>query len=132
MSDEPQSRHNDVPVLAPLSDQDWPLKIADLHRGFAGQLNVYRVTAHQPSLLRAWENFRNYVVVESSLSPAHREIIILRVSHPWGSSYEWLQHFVRGRAAGLTEAQIEAARQDPIVPRAEDIDALLMHASDGA
>jgi 4-carboxymuconolactone decarboxylase len=118
------------PLLAPLSDQDWPAEVADLRVGFAGQLNVYRVMAHRPTLLRAWENFRNYVVLNSSHSPPHSEIVILRVGHRWGSSYEWLQHVVRGRAAGLTAAQIESARHDPLPEFVDDIDNLLMRATD--
>lgn len=39
---------------SPLTDADWPHEIDDLRDGFAGALNVYRLMAHHPALLRAW------------------------------------------------------------------------------
>ncbi len=46
----------------PLSDADWPVEIAGMMDGFAGGLNVYRVMAHHPMLLRAWAGLRDHIV----------------------------------------------------------------------
>lgn len=118
------------PIAAPLTDQEWPEAVAHLRSGFAGKLNVYRVMAHHPALLRSWETLRNHVVLNSALTPIQREIIILRVGHRWGSRYEWAQHVVRGRQAGLSDVQIENARLDATQWRAERVDVLLMQAVD--
>lgn len=96
--------------LAPLRDEDWPEAVADLRAGFAGQLNVYRVMAHNPELLRAWAPLRDYLVTRNRLGAALSEVVILRAAHRLGSSYEWDQHVVRARAAGLEDAQIAALR----------------------
>lgn len=109
--------------LAPVADDAWPRQIDDLRAGFAGSLNIYRVMAHHPDLLRAWENLRNHVVLCNSLTPRQQEIIILRTGYRWDSVYEWAHHVVRGRAAGLTNREIEAARE-PRPP--SDIDADLV------
>ena len=42
-----------------------------------------------------------------TLPRAESELIILRVARVTGSDYEWQQHVRIGRAAGLTEAEIE-------------------------
>lgn len=94
---------------APVTDADWPAEIADMREGFAGALNIYRVMAHHPRLLAAWQGLRNHVVLANALSPREQEIVILRAGYRWGSAYEWAHHFVRGRRAGLTSAEIDAA-----------------------
>ena len=110
-----------------LTDAQWPAEIADLRQGFAGALNVYRAMAHSPALLRAWAPLRNYLVLESALPKSLSEIVILRVGHRWGSDYEWGQHVIRGRAAGLDDARIDAARHPP---QGDGTDALLIRAVD--
>lgn len=97
----------------PLSDAEWPQDIADLKRGFAGKLNVYRVMAKNPALMRAWETYRNHLVDQSALDAVDRETIILRLAHKCGANYEWIRHVKRGKDAGLTEDAIESARQLP-------------------
>ena len=94
----------------PISDDDWPDAIADLRDGFAGRLNVYRVMAHRPELLRAWVPLRRHVVENSALTPPQLEVVILRLAHRLASHYEWTHHVARGQAAGLSPARIETMR----------------------
>lgn len=115
-------------MLSPISDQDWPVTIADLREGFAGRLNVYRVMAHHPDLLRAWSGFRNHCVLSSALTPEQSEVVILRSGWRLGSDYEWQHHIVRGRKAGLSDARIRALRGD--LTRMEPQDAVLAEAVD--
>jgi alkylhydroperoxidase family enzyme len=119
-----------MPVLPPLSDAEWPPELADLLKGFAGNLNVYRVMAHNPALLRAWENLRNHIVTANALTPTQQEIVILRAGHRWGSAYEWAAHVVRGRAAGLSDDRIRHARAAKDRLHSDNIDDLLMTAVD--
>ena len=97
-------------AYAPLSDGDWPAELADLKDGFAGGLNVYRAMAHHPGLLRAWAGLREHVVNHTALGPERAEVVILRAAHRLGVAYAWSQHFLRARAAGLTEARIGSIR----------------------
>ena len=97
-------------TLPPLSDADWPAEIADLRTGFAGRLNVYRVMAHHPALLRAWTAFRNHVVLDSTLGAMRSEVVILRTGVRLDVAYEWAHHVVRGRDAGLDDARILSLR----------------------
>ncbi|WFE73745.1 carboxymuconolactone decarboxylase family protein [Roseinatronobacter sp. S2] len=99
-----------VPDFAPLPDADWPQALDDLRTGFAGQLNVYRIMAHHPALLRAWTGLRTHIVQNTSLGPQRAEVVILRLAHRVGCAYEWNQHVVRGLAAGLDKGRIAALR----------------------
>lgn len=46
----------------------------------------------------------------SGLEPRAREIVILRCAYTQNSTYEWHQHVRIARAAGLTDADIDAVR----------------------
>ncbi len=117
--------------FTPLSDADWPAEIADLHAGFAGQLNVYRLMAHHPDLLRAWTGLRAHIVQQTALGPVRAEVVILRLAHRLDCAYEWNQHVLRGLKQGLAQDRIaglrgdcaQMAAQDAILCRA--VDALL-------
>ena len=93
-------------TLSPISDADWPEGIRDLNQGFAGALNVYRVMAHHPDLLRAWAPLRQHVVKDTALGAVRSEIVILRVGVRLGSSYEWAHHVSRARSLGMSEERI--------------------------
>ena len=96
--------------LAPISDAAWPAQIADMRGGFAGQLNVYRVMAHHPELLRAWTDLRMHVVRNNALGPSRAEVVILRLGHRLGCAYEWNQHVIRALDIGLEKARIASLR----------------------
>jgi 4-carboxymuconolactone decarboxylase len=112
----------------PLADADWPAEIADMAAGFAGRLNVYRVMAHHPALLRACAGLREHIVRDTALGPLRSEVVILRAGHRLGAEYEWAHHIVRGRAAGLSDARI-AALAGPVTAMAAE-DAVLAGAVD--
>lgn len=104
--DEERSR------LTPVGDADWPVQSAHLREGFAGRLNIYRVMAHHPALLNAWEGLRNHVVLQNALTPRQQELVILRTAFRWRARYEWAHHVARGRTAGLSEADIAGAADE--------------------
>lgn len=114
--------------LPTLTDEQWPDEILDLREDFAGGLNVYRVMAHHPALLRAWAPLRQHVVKETSLGAERSEVVILRAAHRFGSDYEWRQHVSRARKLGFPDERIRALRglpegEDGLIVRA--VDALL-------
>lgn len=120
--------------FAPLSDAEWPAEIADMRAGFAGQLNVYRVMAHHPDLLRAWSGLRQHIVTHTALGKLRAEVVILRLAHRLGSQYEWDQHVLRGLKAGLDPDRIRSLRGPLAAMTPEDaqlagaVDALWDHA----
>ncbi len=96
--------------FTPISDADWPKEILEMRGGFAGQLNVYRLMAHHPALLRAWSELREHIVKDTALGKVRAEIVILRLAHRLGCAYEWDQHVLRGLKVGLSKKQISSMR----------------------
>jgi len=113
-------------TLKPLPDAQLPPDLPD----FAKKLNVYRTMAHNAELMRAWAPLRGHVVLGGTLSEMQKEIVILRTGHHWGSAYERAHHVVRGKLAGLTDAQIARTA----LPREQwgkaDADTVLMATTD--
>jgi alkylhydroperoxidase family enzyme len=73
-------------------------------------LNVLGTFAQHPALTRAYHTFNGHVQFASSLSPRHRELLVLRVSLLRKAEYEWEQHVIQGRDAGLTDEEIDRVR----------------------
>lgn len=80
--------------------------------------NALATLARHPDLAAKFLPFSTYLRADSTLPPRVRELVILRVSHHHGCAYEWVHHGVLGRAAGLSDADVEAARtgaaEDPV------------------
>ena len=71
-------------------------------------LNIFRTMAHQPKLLKRFNVLGGAFLVHGLLPAREREIVILRVGWNCRSVYEFGQHTVIGRQAGLTDAEIAA------------------------
>ena len=75
---------------------------------------VLEMFAHHLPLSAAWLPFTEMLASDdATLSPAHRELLILRVAWRTRSGYEWDQHSRMGADAGLTPGQIEAIAEGP-------------------
>src|ERR1700722_13498978 len=72
---------------------------------------IYRVIAQQPDLLRVFCAFSDVLNRGGRLTPAQREVAILRTSFRTGSDYETFFHVARARSAGLIEAEIDQLDQ---------------------
>ena len=72
--------------------------------------NVLATLVRHPKLTRAYLRFSSYLLYGSTLPPRIREQIILRVAHRRDCAYEWAHHVEIGKEAGLSNADIEAAR----------------------
>lgn len=90
--------------------EQWPEELGDMRQGFAGRLNVYGIMANHPSLLRAWSNFREHVVVKNVLGSQPSEVVILRTGVRMGSDYEWAHHVSRARKTGMSDTRIRSIR----------------------
>lgn len=113
MQNQHQIPPGNASKLEPLEDAEWPEAIEDLHDSFAGRMNVYRVMAHHPALLRAWSSLRAHVVRNSTLTPEQSEVVILRASVNLNADYEWQMHVLRALDIGMSLSRIEALLGDP-------------------
>ncbi len=106
-----------APRLRLTEADDWDEETAALVGG-SGGLNIFRALAHHPKLLKRWLVFGAHVLAKSSLSERDRELVILRTGWRCGSAYEFGQHTVIGRRAGISDEEIrrltaDAAADDP-------------------
>jgi len=123
----------DTPRIPPLMPEDWNEQVTEIMQPFVAagaDYNVFRTLANHPELLRRWLVFANHVLFKSSLPPRERELVILRIGHLCRAGYEWAQHVVVARAAGLDDAGIAAARGGPDTPGLSELDRLLLRATD--
>ena len=72
--------------------------------------NIFRTLAHHEKLAKRWLVFGNHILAKSTLTPRDREIAILRAGFLSKSGYEWAQHVVIGKAAGLSDEELEGIR----------------------
>lgn len=106
-------------ALAPYRDRD------------NGVFNIFRTLAHGPRPLRRFGYWAGYVLGRhNSLPPRERELVILRVGFLCKAGYEWAQHVVIGRDAGLTDAEIERIKAGPDADGWSAGDAALLRAAD--
>ncbi len=114
-------------MLTPLPPEEWPDELAEAREELRVPLHIHQVLANHPALFRAYAPFRNYIVRGTDLDPRLREIIILRTSFLCAVQYEWVHHVARGKAVGMTDAEIERVRVGSGIGPLED---LLMQAVD--
>ncbi|MEY2396942.1 MAG: hypothetical protein QOJ00_116 [Actinomycetota bacterium] len=76
-------------------------------------LNVLGTLARYPALARAFHTLTGHALFATSLSTRQRELLVLRVAAVRGCEYEWAQHVILGRDAGLTDDEIQRVAHDP-------------------
>jgi 4-carboxymuconolactone decarboxylase len=77
-------------------------------------LNIFRTMAHHPVLLKQFNRMGGALLRRGLLSARAREIVILRVGWRSGSVYEFGQHTVIARRAGLQEHEIVSLAKSSI------------------
>jgi alkylhydroperoxidase family enzyme len=93
-------------------------------------LNIFRTLAQHPKLMKRWMVFGNHILAKNSLGAREREIAILRVGWLCRAEYEWAQHVSIGRAAGLSDEEIERIAEGPDAAGWDDRDRAILHAAD--
>jgi AhpD family alkylhydroperoxidase len=104
--------------LPPLAAEEWDDAARYAVSGFLPEErqnardagNLLTTLARHPELCRAFLRFSGYLLTSSTLDPQTRELIILRVAHRRGCTYEWHHHVAMGKRVGLSDADIAAAQ----------------------
>jgi 4-carboxymuconolactone decarboxylase len=92
-----------------LSDKDR--KIWDhIHSARKGGGGPYSMLMHVPELAARVAATEDYFRLESALSDADREIIILAAARELGAHYPWARHEARAHQAGVRKEVIETLR----------------------
>jgi alkylhydroperoxidase family enzyme len=133
------------PRVSPLLPPEWDAVVHDAVSAFpsgrdfvlshfqadgARGMHGLGVILQHPALAKAFLTFNNHVATGSTLSRRVRELLILRISWLRRSEYEFVQHLVLGRNAGLSEAELERIQLGPDAPGWDAIDADLVRSVD--
>lgn len=71
-------------------------------------INVSRTIARHPGVFEPWSQLARYLAMDGTLPAREREIVVLRVGWRAQAVYEFGQHTLFGRRAGLTDDEIRA------------------------
>lgn len=134
------------PRLSPLPPGQWPKEmgqaIAALRQtdgrpspsrrreGRPQGLNILGTLARHPELTRAFFAFNGHVLSSSTLSPRHRELLVLRVATLRRSTYEWAQHVVMAEDVGLAGDEVTRIALGPDAPGWSSLERALLRAVD--
>ena len=122
-----------MPRVAPLADNelsaDAEEQLQPMRRGDR-VFNIFRTLAHYPALMKRWLVFANHVLYKSALTARDRELAILRIGFLCRSGYEFNQHIVIGKAAGITDAEIERIKVGPSAEGWTEAERALLTATD--
>lgn len=87
--------------------------LASLTRTGGSELNIFATLAHHPRLLKRWSQFGGTLLYGGRLSDRERELLILRTGWLCGAHYEWGQHVLIARDAGVSDQEIAALVEGP-------------------
>ena len=122
------------PRIKPLEESEWDddarTLIEGLRKAGSPVINIVKTLANYSKLYNRWRVFGNHVLFKSSLPIREKEILILRIGWLCGSEYEWGQHVLIGKRAGLKDEEIKRITQGADAPGWDPFDATLIRAVD--
>jgi 4-carboxymuconolactone decarboxylase len=84
-------------------------------KGARGRISpLYTVLLNSPELASGWEQLFTAIRQKTSVPPALRELVILRVAVLNDAQYEFEAHVPHALAAGMTQEAIERLRRDDL------------------
>lgn len=84
-------------------------RASELLASFGADISdLYRALANNTDVLQAWIGMAWGLRTRARTPRSLRELMILRAAHVTGASYQWSDHTVMARDAGVSEAKIEA------------------------
>ena len=98
--------------------------------GDARGLNGVAVLMNHPALAKGFLAFNNHVATTNTLSKRIAEMLILRIGWLRRSEYEFVQHVVLGKRAGLTDDDIQRIQAGPDAAGWDPVEADLIRAVD--
>jgi len=123
------------PRIYPQKESEWDEDARKLIEGFkkiskGPVTNIMATLANYSKLYNRWRVFGNHVLFKSSLPPRDREILILRIGWLCQAEYEWGQHVIIGKQAGISEEEIIQIIEGPKSKDWNPFDATLLRAVD--
>ncbi len=93
-------------------------------------INIFGTLAHHPALMKQFNRMGGQLLRRGLVPGRERELVILRVGANARSRYEFGQHVLIGREAGLTDDEIEAITRPLGAHDWNDVDLTLLRMAD--
>jgi 4-carboxymuconolactone decarboxylase len=125
-----QSREPRIPVVA---ENEWTEAQRALvaRFGMAGRAdNDLATYLRHPVLAQNLMPFERYIANDSTLTPRHREILILRTAWLCRADYVWAHHADAAKKAGMTGEELARIARGPDAPGWDAFEATLVRAAD--
>lgn len=95
-----------------------------------GVLNVFKVMAHSPELMKSWWQMMTVLLLKLELPARYRELAILRLFQVKGGEYGFAHHVRIGKQAGITDEQIAALARHATSDAFDATDRLVLRYTD--
>ncbi|MFV8054612.1 carboxymuconolactone decarboxylase family protein [Mycobacterium sp. 48b] len=122
----PKEMRTALAALRPPNPRHQPLATTDRPKA----LHVLGAMAHHPALAQAYFPLNGHLLLGTTLSERHRELLIMRVAAVRKCGYEWAQHLFVARDAGLTDEEIGRIAYGPEAPFWSPLEAAMLKAVD--
>jgi 4-carboxymuconolactone decarboxylase len=128
-------RRPSTPRVAPIPPDE---RGAELREILAGPMaaagsnggNWFTTGFRNEGVFKAWRPLARHLNANSTLPWRHRELAILRTAWLTRSEYEWGQHVLVGRNAGLTDEEIDRVRHPERLSEWDPFEAAVLRAPD--
>lgn len=123
----------ETPRIPPLEADEWSdtqREVVERQTMRGNVPNVFKTMIHHEALAKRWLVFATHILSKNTLSPREREIAILRTGYLAGSPYEWKQHVIIGKDAGLSSDEIEAIKEGADAKNWSDHEGMILRACD--
>lgn len=98
-----------IPAVDPSSDRTVRTLLERVRGARWGRVSaLYGVLAHAPDVASAWSDLGSAVRRRTSLDDRRRELAICLVARLCDQSFEWDNHAPLARAAGVSDAELDA------------------------
>jgi len=105
-----------VPLVVPGTNPALSTLEQTIARARGGIPPLYQVLLNSAPIATGWEAMLTAVRLKTSLDPAVRELVILRVAVLNRAPVEFAAHLPHAREAGLTSAKIDGVTAEPSAP----------------
>lgn len=107
-----------LPMIPMLPRSEWTEAARDVFSFWEGpaarengsRSNTMMTLAQHPALAMSVLELGKYMLVGSTLSARHKEMVVLRVAARFAVDYEWAHHVHSARQIGMTEDEFAALR----------------------
>ena len=121
------------PRIRPLEPQEWTPELRQrLDPNGSGRpiAHVFRTFVRNPSGDQLRGAVTGHIRTATTLSPRHRELLLMRIGVLCRSEYEWAAHSRAGRQTGMSEADVQRIVAGPESGSGDPIETALLRATD--